>query len=267
MPGEDRMTTTHLGLLPFESHAIELPGGVRTIPGAPLLADTPLCGAALRALRAFCPIVPGRPAPTVLDVGCREGGFALEFARAGYRVTGLEARPSNVARCEMVAEAAGMEHLSFVCDDARNIGAHGEFDAVFHCGLLYHLDRPVEHLREVGAVTRRLLILNTHYADWPPSPEFELSPMTRHEGVLGKWYVDLAPGTTHEQMEQNRGASWGNEHSFWLERRHLLDAIGRAGFDMVLEQHDFLGDVLTEAETWWDRQQRSQFLGVRAPAA
>lgn len=249
--------------LAFESHSIALPGGERTMPGAPLLRDTGLCRAGLRALRTFCPITDGAPAPRVIDLGCREGGFALEFALAGYDVVGLEARPSNVERCRVVEDAHGLPNLSFVCDDARNVADHGRFDAAFCCGLLYHLDAPVAHIAALGEITDRLLILNTHYAEWTPSPYFSLSDMTAHEGVMGRWYVDLPPGVTYEEMEANRGASWGNERSFWIERRELLETIRGSGFDMVLEQADFLDDIPAEAGVWWDDQGRSQFLGVK----
>lgn len=253
-------------LMPFESHSIEFPDGTRTMPGEPLLRDSALARASLRSLATFCPIEDPANPPRVIDLGCREGGFALEFAKAGYEVLGLEARESNVARCRLVQEAHDLPNLSFVVDDARFVGSYGRFDAAFCCGLLYHLDRPVEHVMALGAITDRLLILNTHYADFPPSPYFALSEMTEHEGVLGKWYVDLPPGVSLEEMEASRGASWGNEHSFWVERRHLLETIRRAGFDMVLEQHDFLDDIPQEAPSWWDEQQRSQFLGVRTAA-
>lgn len=249
----------------FEAHNVELSDGSHTIPGQPLLRDTALYRASLHAMQEFAPPGAGAP-PTLIDIGCREGGYAIEFARAGYDVVGLEARPSNVERCTLLAADAGLENVRFVCDDARNLLDHGTFDVVFCCGLLYHLDRPVEFLSLLGQVTDRLLVLNTHYSTKLPTPAFALSDLTESEGRLGRWYLDLVPGTSYESMEANRGASWGNSHSFWIEKAHLLQTMREVGFDLVLEQFDFLENILDDSRVWIEEQTRSQFLGVRRTA-
>src|ERR671937_236393 len=88
----------------FTAHNIELPDGTQTMPGEPLLREWGICTAALRTLRALVPVREGA-APRVVDLGCLEGGYAVEFARAGYDVIGIEGRQSNVDKCEYVAAA------------------------------------------------------------------------------------------------------------------------------------------------------------------
>jgi SAM-dependent methyltransferase len=249
-------------VLQFESHNIELADGTQTLPGQPLIRDTGLAKASLRAAQLFAPVTPDYR-PRVIDLGCREGGFAVEFARAGYEVLGLEARQSNVDRCHIVEDSLQIPHLTFVRDDARNIRHYGEFDICFNSGLLYHLDEPVRHLADCSAITKRLLILNTHYSTDAPTPAFDLSEQTEHEGVRGRWYRDLDPSTTLAAMEENRGASWGNANSFWVEKHHLMAVIRAVGFDLVLEQFDFLDDIVEESRVWIGQQTRSQFLGVK----
>jgi SAM-dependent methyltransferase len=247
----------------FTAHNIELPDGSCTIPGEPLLRDWGICRAALRTLRLLAPMQEAAEPPRVADLGCLEGGYAVEFARAGYDVVGIEGRRSNVEKCEFVAAALDLPNLNFFCDDARNIRNYGSFDAVFCCGLLYHLDTPNAFLHELAAVTRRVLLLQTHYAtdedeSWN---RFPLSPLTTHEGRLGRWYKEWDPDTPAEEVEGLAWSAVGNSSSFWLEKRHLLQAMIDAGFPIVCEQYDFLEDV--PGNDYTEDQHRSFFLGVK----
>jgi len=246
----------------FTAHNIELPDGTRTMPGQPLLREWGICTAALRTLHALVPVQDGT-VPRVADLGCLEGGYSVEFARAGYDVIGIEGRQSNIEKCNYVAAALQLPNLRFVRDDARNIRDHGPFDAVFCCGLLYHLDRPSAFLHELAAVTRRVLLLQTHYAtlDDESWNKFQLSPLMTHEGRLGRWYQEWEPDTPPEQIEGLSWSSVGNSSSFWLEKRHLLQAMIDAGFPIVCEQYDFLDDVVGNDYT--EDQHRSFFLGLK----
>jgi SAM-dependent methyltransferase len=177
---------------------------------------------ALRLLRLAC-----EPGATVADLGCLHGAYAVEFARQGYRTTGIEARPVNLAKCRQRAAEVKLDGLSFVQDDVRNIDSHGTFDAVFCCGILYHLDEPAKFLRTLGQVTNRLLIVQTHFA---------ITANADNEGHDGHWYEETGGAG-------NPWASWGNERSFWLTKRDLMLATQEAGFDLVFECHDYLQDI------------------------
>jgi SAM-dependent methyltransferase len=232
--------------LSFTAHNVALPDGTQTLPGAELTAENGICQAALRDLELAFPdrALYGRPV-TVADLGCLEGGYAAAFAQAGYDVTGIEARAENMACCRYVASALALPNLTFLQTDVRDTVAAadpGQWDAVFCCGLLYHLDNPVAFLNYLGTATRRLLILNTHYSTRPDA---------EHEGHRGHWYAE---GTS-------RWASWRNERSFWLTKRDLLAAIRDAGFDLVYEQADYRKDILDEAYAGPDR--RSMFVALR----
>jgi hypothetical protein len=98
------------------------------------------------------------------DLGCLEGGFAVEFARMGFQVLGIEVREANIAACNYVKANTNLPNLEFIKDDARNIAKYGVFDVVFCKGLLYHLDKPKEFLNTLSAVTTKLLILQTHFS-------------------------------------------------------------------------------------------------------
>jgi SAM-dependent methyltransferase len=226
----------------FTAHNVLLPGGQETLPGAQLVADSGIFQAALRDLKLAFPGV--RPSSVrVADLGCLEGGYAAAFAQAGYEVTGFEARRENVMCCEFIAERLGLPNLEFTRADVRNVFSAGrEWDAVFCCGLLYHLDNPVSLLSQIGQSACRLLIVQSHYSTRPD---------TEHEGHRGHWYAE----------GNGRWESWRNERSFWLTRKDLMSAIRDAGFSLVFEQADYREDILAEGDTVPD--ERSMFVGIK----
>ena len=237
-------------MIPFTGHNITLPDGTETLPGTPLIHGNGISRAAFRMLRLCLPFLGGL---RVADLGCLEGGYAVAFARAGYEVLGVEARARNFARCQYVAERVALPNLRFVHDDARNLAAYGEFDAVFCAGLLYHLDEPGAFLKMLGGVTRRLLIVQTH---------FSLAPDDVHEGRRGHWYSD------HPGAEDPWG-SHGNARSFWMAEPDLLAAIRDAGFGVVLRQFDYLPDIAAgpapqaSPHTPEGAADRGMFIGVK----
>lgn len=221
----------------FASHNIVLPDGTQTAPGMPLVADAAACRAALRELgRHFADDVE-LLRPTLADLGCLEGGYAVEFARAGYNVTGFEAVPENYQAAAWLPQPLGLEYsLRFVRGDVRSTLAGTLFDAVFCSGLLYHLDEPVKFLTMLGTVTRHALVLNTHYS--LPGGHSESVHHAGsycdygdnvHEGRRGHWYYE----------EVSRWSSFGNHRSFWLAKDELVPVLTEAGFREVREIADW----------------------------
>ncbi|WP_185026535.1 class I SAM-dependent methyltransferase [Streptomyces candidus] len=84
----------------------------------------------------------------ILDVGMGRGAQALRLARAGHRVTGLEAdaRMLATARESLSVEPAGIrERVRLMQGDGRDTGVHflpGSFDVVLCHGVLMHVREP-----------------------------------------------------------------------------------------------------------------------------
>lgn len=257
----------------FTAHNIRLDDGSFTKPDVGFSMDAhPWCVSAKRVLDA---VFPGdKTGYRLADLGCLEGGYAVEFARMGFQVLGLEIRASNIAACRYVKANTDLPTLQFVQDDAWNIGTYGVFDAIFCCGLLYHLDRPRQFLRKLSGVTRRLLFLQTHFSvddtgrAEPSVDQFRLSPMTENESLRGRWYTEFPPDAGDDEREKAKWSSWGNWRSFWIQREHLLQTIQDVGFDLVLEQFDSLGQGIAEAMTGgsYERERRSTFVGIKTQA-
>jgi SAM-dependent methyltransferase len=188
----------------------------------------------------------------------------------------LEVRSSNIAACHYVKANTNLPNLQFAQDDAWNIGEHGTFDAVFCCGLLYHLDRPRQFLRMLSGVTRRLLFLQTHFAvddtvgagrPGGSVDKFDLSPLTENESLRGRWYTEFPHDPTDDERDKAKWSSWSNCRSFWILREDLLQTIQDVGFDLVLEQFDSLGQGIAEAMTggYYERERRGTFIGIKTP--
>jgi SAM-dependent methyltransferase len=279
-------------LISFTSHNIRLDDGSYTKPDAGLSIDAhPWFLAAKRVLDTAFP--GDKSGLRVADLGCLEGGYTVEFARLGFQALGLDVRESNIEACRYVQSRVNLPRLEFVRDDVWNIAAYGTFDATFCCGLLYHLDKPVEFLKTLSSVTKRVLILQTHFAEAKDSPSFiqprrlrrvlsrifplkntgttthKLSYLKTNEGVPGRWFSEFRNQRAFRDRENRRWASWDNRASFWIQREYLLQALRDAGFDLVLEQFDALGaDIAYEmTKGVYRRSGRSTFIGIKTSYA
>ena len=92
-------------------------------------------------------------ASRILDIGCGTGRHAIELARRGYRVTGVDISSGMLAEAEKAATEAGV-HVLWVNSDATTFRADEQLDAaICLCegafGLLDIEDDPEEHHRAI----------------------------------------------------------------------------------------------------------------------
>jgi 2-polyprenyl-3-methyl-5-hydroxy-6-metoxy-1,4-benzoquinol methylase len=234
----------------FTAHNIRLDDGTETFPSAGwLISQSGFLHAARRMLQLVFP--EGLRGKSIADLGCLEGGYATEFARLGMLATGIEVRESNFRNCLRVKAGVNLPNLGFIRDDVANIGKYGPFDAIFAAGVLYHLENPRRFLTDAARVCRRVMFLETHIARAEPTRSAEihsLSDVTEHEGLRGRWYPEYDKATP-EQLERMKWHSWLNNRSFWVQKEYLLQLLKDLGFDIVLEQYDCDGDIVTELTT------------------
>lgn len=249
----------------FTAHNIRFADGSLSMPEQPhLLADVPHCEGAKRVLKML--YGGDHKDKRIVDLGCLEGGYALEFARMGLDSFGIEVRTSSYENCLEVKRRAEVSNLNFAQDDVWNLAKYGPYDVIFCCGLLYHLDRPREFIHLMGEHARDAVIINTHYAPegWRPKSVFKFSKMTEHEGLPGRWYDEPRVGDI-EEREKHKWASWDNQRSFWPTKEGILHAINEAGFDLAFEQYDTLGHILGNGMSKEVRMNhRGVFVGIRS---
>jgi SAM-dependent methyltransferase len=266
----------------FIAHNIRLDDGTLTCPGSSQsMEQHPWFLSARRILDTLWPN--NKHGLRLVDLGCLEGGYAVEFARMGFEVLGVEVRDANFAACSFVKSKVNLPNLNFIKDDVWNLANHGVFDVVFCCGLLYHFDKPREFLELLARATSKLLILQTHFstsACYPTSvlpyplrssiarlkqsDKFSLSRLTKNEGLPGRWYSEFHTNASYYNRESSKFASWDNKRSFWIQREYLLSSIKDVGFDLVMEQFDSLGNIADSLERgYYKTDRRGTFLGIK----
>ncbi len=249
----------------FTSHNIDLGNGERTRSHLPLTIEQEEWFCATR--RTLDVLFPGdRSNVSVVDLGCLEGGYSVGFARMGFQTLGIEVRQASFEACEYARSKVNLPNLRFVRDDAWNFGRYGDFDIVFCCGLLYHLDRPLDFLKLASTHCRSLFILNTHFSTETRNDAFPLSDLEWNEGLEGRWFIEYPDEKTFADRENRRWAAWDNRRSFWPRREWLLQAIRQVGFDTVMEQFDVHGENLVEAMQTgrYRKEDRGLFIGAKS---
>ena len=173
-------------------------------------------------------------AARVVDLGCLEGHYAIEFAQQGCEVLGIEGRAASVAKCEFARRELGLERLRFVQDDVRNFSRYryGEFDIVLCSGLLYHLPAPDawKLLCAMHEACSGMVIIDT-FVSLASQTTIEIGGRTYH----GHFYGEHEAGDSTQDKAAKLWASLDNARSFWFTEPSLLNLLARAGFTTVFD--------------------------------
>jgi SAM-dependent methyltransferase len=97
----------------------------------------------------------------VLDLGCGVGHLGDRLQQMGCSVVCVDGRAQNIE--SLRARYPKLE--AHVGDVEQDLSRFGKFDVVFSYGLLYHLENPLQALRNMAAVCDELLLLETMICD------------------------------------------------------------------------------------------------------
>lgn len=115
--------------------------------------------ARLNFLKQWLPgLVTAQGLKNSLDVGCGVGFFSRYLASLGLEVLALDARSENISEAQK-----RHPDIKFLVEDIENpiIKKLGSFDLTFCFGILYHLENPFLGVRNLHALTKKILLIES----------------------------------------------------------------------------------------------------------
>lgn len=169
---------------------------------------------------------------SVLDVGCGDGENAMNFAKLGARVTGIDISPKAIELARKRAAVNDVTSLtSFVCSPLETVGfPERSFDVIWGDAVLHHLIPDLEN------VMQRLVRWAKPGAMVIFAEPMNLSPWLRKLRLMLPISTDATPD--ERPLEQSEVAII-RRHLPDLRMRHfsLLDRLNR----FVLKDYDYEG--------------------------
>ena len=95
---------------------------------------------------------------TAVDAGCGIGFFSQTLVECGLHTCGFDARVENVREARKRFPGIPFEQADV---EATGISKLGQFDLALCFGLLYHLENPLQAIRNLNVITEKCLVLES----------------------------------------------------------------------------------------------------------
>jgi SAM-dependent methyltransferase len=159
-------------------------------------------------------------AANILELGALEGAqtFILAERPGVKKVLALEGRAANLRKARFLQKLLRVENAEFAQANLEetDLSGYGKFDAVFCCGLLYHLPKPWELIQRFPSIAP-ILFLWTVYA-----AENEASELPN--GMRGKIHIEGGPDEPLSGMSST---------ATWLTLGSLITLLTESGYESV----------------------------------
>jgi SAM-dependent methyltransferase len=156
----------------------------------------------------------------ILELGSLEGGHTIGLARRpGVDfVLGLEGRTANLQRALLAQGLFEIRNIQFIQAnlEAVTLAEFGAFDAIYCCGLLYHLPEPWRLVEQFADVAPALFL-------WTHCAAEDLADTFAH-GYKGQ---------RQSEGGRDEALSGLSPHSFWPTLASLCNMLTDSGFSEV----------------------------------
>ena len=157
---------------------------------------------------------------SILEIGCFEGIHTLGLRMFSDSVTAVDVRPVNVVKTLARLAYHGSNASVYQMDVENSPKNFKNYDVIFHCGVLYHLSDPAEHILSLkGKCTH--LFLDTHVTRKDMSIE--------NREVAGLQYS----GAFQKEGGWSDPFSGKDTSAFWLTFKSLEEILRFAGFNKI----------------------------------
>lgn len=173
----------------------------------------------------------------ILDLGCLEGGIALNLAMNGATCVGVDVRPQHLAKADFayraIKPAGQCKWIEGDVTDQNTWKSVGSFDVIICSGLLYHLDAPdiIPLLRNIRMISKlnSVTIIDTNIVSNSLSSFIVDKTLTLH----GRYWQEHNVEDTEEKRIKSDWSSYKNNRAFWLTERSLTNALIYSGYKFV----------------------------------
>ncbi len=184
------------------------------------------------------------PGARILDVGCGAGYLALEWARHGYNVVGID-----IAEQAIETAAATARDNPF----KQNFGSleyrvvpflemEGTFDVILFGGTLHHftdLDPAMRHTGELMANNAIVVAFEPCHEKWRIDDAAQVALIRGLLSITGHWYE--APGEGNDPFEVNGLSEWIHAiHTEYLLERDKIETGGQSPHDLSSSGDDII---------------------------
>jgi 2-polyprenyl-3-methyl-5-hydroxy-6-metoxy-1,4-benzoquinol methylase len=165
----------------------------------------------LRMSRAFNELYPCR-GKRILDMGCGDGTYTLELARAGaVDVLGVDPAEAAVENARRKAEEAGVGNVRFMSGNIYDLDIGERFDCTVLRGVLHHLP-------DAGLAIRKLASLSDHMFIVEPNGT---NPVLKLIEKTSRYHIE------HEEQSftLNRIRSWLDKAEMRIVARQCVNLV------------------------------------------
>jgi ubiquinone/menaquinone biosynthesis C-methylase UbiE len=201
----------------------------------------------------------GRPVRSILDVGCGTGSHAIEFARRGYQVTGVDLSQSMLDVAARKAADETLDHQpKWITGDARKFAADSHFDiATMLFAVVSYLTTNDDVLEGLSNIRRHLRPGSLFLCDfWYGPAVLSVRPNERVRVLeTGGRRTIRAASTTVDSFSQTADVSfrlWSIEGDHYLgeaQETHRMRYFFPQEFKVLLNQAGFACKSLTAFPT------------------